>query len=225
MGARILLIEDEEKLARFVELELTYEGYAVTKAFDGRTGSEQALSGRFDLILLDIMLPEMSGIEVLRRLRRSSAIPVIMLTARDSVTDKVSGLDLGADDYITKPFAIEELLARIRAALRKNAAAADREVLTAGTVSLDVKRHAVAVGGRDVELTKREFDLLQYLLKNKGIVVTREALLENVWDFDFDGGTNTVDVYIRFLRGKLDEAFNMKLIHTVRGVGYVIKDE
>jgi DNA-binding response OmpR family regulator len=225
MGARILLIEDEEKLARFVELELTYEGYVVTKAFDGRTGSELSLSGRFDLILLDIMLPEMSGIEVLRRLRRASSLPVIMLTARDSVTDKVSGLDLGADDYITKPFAIEELLARIRAALRKNAVPAELEVLEARNVSLDVKRHTVAVGGTEVDLTKREFDLLHYLLKNKGIVVTREALLEHVWDFDFDGGTNTVDVYIRFLRGKLDEAFNIKLIHTVRGVGYVIKDE
>jgi two-component system response regulator ArlR len=225
MGAKILLIEDEEKLARFVELELTYEGYEVTKAADGRTGSELAVSGRFDLILLDIMLPEMSGMEVLRRLRRTSAVPVIMLTARDGVFDKVAGLDLGADDYVTKPFAIEELLARIRAALRKKAPAADSEVLTAQNVTLDVKRRAVTVGGTEVDLTKREFDLLHYLLKNKGIVVTREALMENVWDFDFDGGTNAIDVYIRFLRGKLDEAFNIKLIHTVRGVGYVIKDE
>ena len=144
------------------------------------------------------MLPEMSGIEVLRRLRRVSNVPVIMLTARDSVTNKVSGLDLGADDYITKPFAIEELLARIRAALRKTAPAADAEVLTAQSLVLDVRRHTVTVNGTDVELTKREFDLLQYLLKNKGIVVTREALMENVWDFDFDGGTNAVDVYIRF---------------------------
>lgn len=224
MGAKILLIEDEEKLARFVELELTYEGYEVTKAANGRTGVELAVSGRFDLILLDIMLPEMSGMEVLRRLRRTSTVPVIMLTARDGVFDKVAGLDLGADDYVTKPFAIEELLARIRAALRKRAPA-DSEVLTAQNVTLDVKRRTVTVGGTEVDLTKREFDLLHYLLKNKGIVVTREALMENVWDFDFDGGTNAIDVYIRFLRGKLDEAFNMKLIHTVRGVGYVIKDE
>jgi two-component system response regulator ArlR len=225
MGARILLIEDEEKLARFVELELTYEGYSVTKAFDGRSGSELAQSGKFDLILLDIMLPEMSGIEVLRRLRRSSSVPVIMLTARDSVMDKVSGLDLGADDYITKPFAIEELLARIRAALRKTAPAAESDQLSAQNVLLDVKRRTVTVDGKDVDLTKREFDLLHYLLKNKGIVVTRDALMENVWDFDFDGGTNTVDVYIRFLRAKLDDTFGIKLIHTVRGVGYVIKDE
>ncbi|UOO38167.1 response regulator transcription factor [Oscillospiraceae bacterium CM] len=225
MGARILLIEDEEKLARFVELELSYEGYTVTKAYDGRTGCELAVSGGFDLILLDIMLPELNGMEVLRRVRRSAPIPVIMLTARDSVTDKVAGLDLGADDYITKPFAIEELLARIRAALRKKAAVPDNEILSASTVLLDVRRRTVSVGGKSVELTKREFDLLQYLLKNKGLVVTREALLENVWDFEFDGGTNTVDVYIRFLRGKIDEVHDLKLIHTVRGVGYVIKDE
>ncbi|NMA24187.1 MAG: response regulator transcription factor [Clostridiales bacterium] len=226
MGAKILLIEDEEKLARFVELELTYEGYEVAKAFNGRTGCELAQNGHYDLILLDIMLPEINGMEVLRRLRRTSSVPVIMLTARDSVTDKVAGLDLGADDYITKPFAIEELLARIRAALRKSAPTArENEVLTAQNVCLDSKRRTVTVGGQTVELTKREFDLLHYLLKNKGIVVTREMLMENVWEFDFDGGTNAVDVYIRFLRGKIDEAFGIKLIHTVRGVGYVIRDE
>jgi len=225
MSAKILLIEDEEKLARFVELELCYEGYGVTKAFNGRGGLELALSGEFDLILLDILLPELSGMEVLRRLRRSSNVPVIMLTARDSVADKVSGLDLGADDYITKPFAIEELLARIRTALRKAGAPREGEALEALNLRLDPKRRTVTVGGEPVELTKREFDLLHYLLKNKGLVVTREALLENVWDTDFDGGTNTVDVYVRFLRSKIDEAFNIKLIHTVRGVGYVIKDE
>ncbi len=226
MGARILLIEDEEKLARFVELELTYEGYAVTKAYNGRTGSELALSGHFDLILLDIMLPELNGMEVLRRLRRASNVPVIMLTARDGVTDKVAGLDLGADDYITKPFAIEELLARIRTALRKSAPQAqESDVLSAQGVCLDPKRHTVTCNGSAIDLTKREFDLLHFLLKNKDIVVTRESLMENVWDFDFDGGTNAVDVYIRFLRGKIDETFDIKLIHTVRGVGYVIKDE
>lgn len=225
MGARILLIEDEEKLARFIELELTYEGYSVTKAFDGRTGSERALSEPYELILLDIMLPEINGMEVLRRIRRSLAVPVIMLTARDSVTDKVAGLDLGADDYITKPFAIEELLARIRTALRKNTVNAESEVLSIGELRLDTKRRSVTVDSKPVELTKREFDLLHYLLKNKGLVVTRDALLENVWDFDYDGGTNSVDVYIRFLRGKIDETYGLKLIHTVRGVGYVIKDE
>ncbi|NLL46335.1 MAG: response regulator transcription factor [Clostridiales bacterium] len=226
MSANILLIEDEEKLARFVELELCYEGYKVTKAFDGRQGLELALSGGFDLILLDVLLPGLNGMEVLRRLRRSASVPVIMLTARDSVTDKVSGLDLGADDYITKPFAIEELLARIRTALRKSSAVLqESEVLTALDLRLDVRRRSVTVRDQPVELTKREFDLLHYLLENKGLVVSREALLENVWDFDFDGGTNAVDVYVRFLRTKIDEQYNIKLIHTVRGVGYVIKDE
>ena len=226
MAERILLIEDEEKLARMVELELRYEGYEVEKAFDGRTGLELALSGRFDLVLLDIMLPALSGMEVLRRLRRESQVPVIMLTARDSVVDKVSGLDSGADDYVTKPFAIEELLARIRAALRKKGGAQvpQTPLLSAGEVILDVERHQVSVRGQPVELTKKEFDLLRCLLENKGRVLTREALLDAVWGFDFVGETNSVDVYIRFLRGKLDDAFGIKLIHTVRGVGYVIKE-
>ena len=173
MPEKLLLIEDEEKLARMVELELQYEGYEVEKAFDGRTGLDKALSGRFDLILLDIMLPALSGMEVLRRLRKESQVPVIMLTARDTVVDKVSGLDMGADDYITKPFAIEELLARIRAALRKRPAAPaeERDLLTAGPLAMDVERHEVTVDGRAVELTRREFDLLHYLLENKGKVI------------------------------------------------------
>ena len=224
MSERILLVEDEEKLARMVEMELRYEGYEVTKAFDGRTGLEQALSGKHDLVLLDIMLPQLSGMEVLRRLRRESDLPVIMLTARDSVVDKVSGLDSGADDYITKPFDIEELLARIRAALRKGGSAKGT-LLCAGEVVMDVERHAVTVKGQSVELTKKEFDLLRHLLENKGRVLTREALLDSVWGFDFVGETNSVDVYIRFLRSKIDEAFGIKLIHTVRGVGYVIRED
>lgn len=164
MAERILLVEDEEKLARMVELELQYEGYEVEKAFDGRAGLDRALSGEFDLVLLDIMLPALSGMEVLRRLRRESAMPVIMLTARDTVVDKVSGLDMGADDYITKPFAIEELLARIRAALRKRPAQAaepPRSLLTAGPLTMDTDRHEVSVNGEGVELTRREFDLLR----------------------------------------------------------------
>lgn len=227
MADKILLVEDEEKLSRMVELELRYEGYEVAKAFNGRDGLEQALSGDYDLVLLDIMLPQMSGMEVLRRLRREQrALPVIMLTARDNVVDKVSGLDSGADDYITKPFAIEELLARIRAALRKRAETpAKSGALTVGPLAMDVERHEVAVNGTAVELTKREFDLLRYLLEHKGKVLSREALLDQVWGFDFVGETNSVDVYIRFLRSKIDEAFDVKLIHTVRGVGYVIKEE
>ena len=224
MAEHILLVEDEEKLARMVELELKYEGYSVEKAFDGRKGLELALSGAFDLVLLDIMLPQLSGMEVLRRLRRESQVPVIMLTARDSVVDKVSGLDSGADDYITKPFAIEELLARIRAALRTKSGR-DSQMLAVGPLAMEVESPRVTVRGQEVELTKKEFDLLRHLLENKGRVLTREALLDSVWGFDFVGETNSVDVYIRFLRSKIDEAFGIKLIHTVRGVGYVIKEE
>lgn len=224
MAERILLIEDEEKLARMVELELKYEGYAVEKAPDGRKGLELARSGGFDLVLLDIMLPQLSGMEVLRRLRQKSQIPVIMLTARDSVMDKVAGLDSGADDYITKPFAIEELLARIRAALR-NKSGQGGVPLAVGPLVMDVEKHQVTVRGQSVELTKKEFDLLRCLLENKDRVLTREALLDAVWGFDFVGETNSVDVYIRFLRSKLDDAFGLKLIHTVRGVGYVLKED
>ena len=230
MTDKILLVEDEEKLARMVELELKYEGYQVDKAADGRTGLDMAQTGDYDLILLDIMLPALNGMEVLRRLRRESLVPVIMLTARDTVMDKVAGLDAGADDYITKPFAIEELLARIRAALRNKAEGA-AEVpgqvgkLMAGPLTMDVDRHEVSVNGQEVELTRREFDLLRYLLENKEKVVTREVLLDNVWGFDFVGETNTVDVYIRVLRSKIDERFHIKLIHTVRGVGYVIRED
>lgn len=224
MSSKILIIEDEEKIARFIELELGYEGYTTTKAFDGRTGLELAETNEFDLILLDVMLPQLSGMEVLRRIRRTSSIPIIMLTARDSVMDKVSGLDSGANDYITKPFAIEELLARIRTALR-NTIPEDLGVLSASGLQLDTGRRTVSMMGKPIDLTKREFDLLHFLLKNKGMVISRETLLENVWGFDFSGETNAVDVYIRFLRGKIDEVFNVKLIHTIRGVGYVIKDE
>lgn len=225
---KILIIEDEEKIARFVELELEYEGYEVKKAFNGRDGLELVKARPFDLVLLDIMLPGLNGIEVLRRIRQFSDVPVILLTARDTVVDKVTGLDGGADDYITKPFAIEELLARIRAALRKKAGSNEiktQPVLTAGDLYLDPMKREVRVNDKLLDLTKREFDLLQYLLENKNIVVKRETLLEHIWGYDFSGGTNAVDVYIRYLRAKLGEPFGQKLIHTVRGVGYVIKDE
>ena len=221
--ARILIVEDEEKLARMLELELTYEGYQAEKTFDGRTGLEMALSGRFDLILLDIMLPQLSGMEVLRRLRREEQryTPVLLLTARDAVMDKVSGLDAGAEDYITKPFAIEELLARIRAPLRKTAAAAAPQpnLLTAGEVALDPESRTVTRKGEPVSLTRREFDLLQYLLENPNRVLTREQLLSQVWGFDYAGETNAVDVYISFLRNKLGAS----VVETVRGVGYILR--
>ena len=221
---KILLIEDEEKIARFVELELRHEGYEVDKAADGRIGLDMAQSAEYDLVLLDIMLPGINGMEVLRRLRKTSQTPVIMLTARDGVTDKVTGLDMGADDYITKPFSIEELLARIRVCTRKRApAAAPGAVLKCGEVTLDTARHQVKCAGREVELTNREFALLQTLMENQSIVLSRDTLLERVWGYDYMGETNVVDVYIRYLRSKLDEALGVKLIHTVRGVGYVIR--
>ncbi|MDD6315535.1 MAG: response regulator transcription factor [Clostridia bacterium] len=224
--ANILIVEDEEKLARFVELELTHEGYSVGKASDGRTGLEMALSGKYDLCLLDIMLPELSGLEVLRRLRKSSELPVLLVTARDAVMDKVSGLDLGARDYITKPFAIEELLARIRAALRDaGSREAQSQLLICGRLTLDRARHIVQYDGTEIRLTGREFLLLETLMLNKTIVLSRETLMEKVWGYDYMGETNVVDVYIRFLRSKIDDVFGVKLIHTVRSVGYVIKEE
>ncbi|MCI8647009.1 MAG: response regulator transcription factor [Firmicutes bacterium] len=230
MAIKILLVEDEEKIARFTELELVHEGYEVGKAADGRSGLEMAESGKYDLCLLDIMLPGLSGLEVLRRLRKTSQMPVIMLTARDAVMDKVSGLDMGADDYITKPFAIEELLARIRVALKKSAlteSAAPRKeetLLTCGRLCLDTARHTVFYGETAVDLTKREFLLLQTLLENKSIVMSRDTLLERVWGYDYMGETNVVDVYVYYLRNKIDDVFGEKIIHTVRGIGYVIKD-
>lgn len=220
---KILLIEDEPQIARFVQLELTHEGYDVTVAHDGRDGLDIFKAHPFDLVLLDIMLPSLNGIEVLRRIRQQSSIPVIMLTARDSVMDKVSGLDSGADDYITKPFAIEELLARIRSMLRKQVI--HNSTLTFKSLVLDVNQYVCHVNNSPVELTKKEFDLLHMLLKNKNQVLSREILLEKIWGYEFDGSTNAIDVYVRYLRAKIEDPFNEKFIHTVRGVGYIIKDE
>ncbi len=230
MADRILIIEDEEKIARFIELELLHEGYEAEKCGDGRTGLELAEGGGFSLVLLDIMLPGLNGMELLRRLRKSSDIPVIVLTARDAVMDKVFGLDLGADDYITKPFAIEELLARIRLVLRRRTAAgagsaeAPDDRLVCGVLSLSESRHEVRCAGKLVDLTSREFSLLKTLLENKNIVLSRDTLLERVWGYDYMGETNVVDVYVRYLRSKIDEVFGINVIQTVRGVGYVIKD-
>lgn len=222
---RILIVEDEENLARFMELELLHEGYVVEKAADGRKALEMALSTDFDLILLDIMLPELNGLEVLRRLHNEKQTPVILLTARDSVMDKVSGLDAGAIDYITKPFAIEELMARIRVAMKYKRAeqADDADVMALGELVLDEKRHQVTYAGQEIPLTNREFLMLKTLLENKGIVLSRDTLLERVCGYDYVGETNIVDVYVRHIRSKIDEAFGIKLIHTVRGAGYVIK--
>ena len=234
METKILIVEDEEKIARFVELELQHEGYSVKKASNGRVGLEMAQNEEFSLMLLDVMLPELNGLEVLRRLRKTSNLPVIMLTARDAVMDKVSGLDSGADDYITKPFAIEELLARIRTALKKHQSsinnvttttAVDNNILECNNVTLNETRHQVKVNNKEVELTNREFTLLHVLLENKDIVLSRDTLLERVCGYDYMGETNVIDVYVRYLRSKIDDAFGIKLIHTIRGVGYMIKSD
>jgi DNA-binding response OmpR family regulator len=240
---RILIIEDDRKISRFLELELTHEGYDVQAAFDGRTGLEQAQQESCDLILLDVMIPGINGIEVCRRIRKSSDVPVIMLTAKDGITDRVMGLDSGADDYLTKPFAIEELLARIRSLLRRNkdrfqqdhAISSDKSRTEAtgtsplkimiGDLSLDMERHLVTKSDKVVELSKKEFDLLAFLMINNGIVLSREKILEHVWGYDFDGETNVIDVYIRYLRSKIDEPFHDNMIRTIRGVGYVIREK
>ncbi|WP_068776900.1 response regulator transcription factor [Paenibacillus sp. FJAT-26967] len=225
MSSKILLVEDETKIARVLQLELQHEGYEVSMAEDGRSGLEMALAEPWDLILLDIMLPELSGLEVLRRLRQQTAVPVILLTARDAVPDRVSGLDQGANDYVTKPFAIEELLARIRNLLRLTGpqTQGDSEVLQADDISMNLKSREVTRSGKVIELTPKEFDLLQYLIQNKGAVKSREDIISDVWGYDFVGDTNIVDVYIRYLRQKLEKNFAGKVIHTIRGVGYLIK--
>lgn len=227
--SRILIVEDEKKIARFLELELMHEGYEVATANDGRTGLDKVLSWSPDLMILDLMLPELSGIEVCRRLRHESDVPIIMLTAKDDVSDKVMGLDMGADDYMTKPFAIEELLARIRVGLKKRRASTEASsapaVLSAGLLRLDPASYTVSYGGTPISLTKKEFDLLKYLMQHRGQAVTRDALLSDVWGYDYAGDTNVVDVYIRYLRHKIDEPFGIKSLHTIRAVGYMFSHE
>lgn len=223
---RIILIEDEVKLARFLELELKYEGYDVSVCHDGREGLEQIIEGNYDLVLLDLMLPGLTGIEICRRVRKSSNIPIIMLTAKDETMDKVAGLDSGADDYLTKPFVIEELLARMRVAFKHaQKDNSKKTLLEANGLVIDTEKRMVTVDGTVVELTKKEYELLVYLVQNKNIVLTREQILNEVWGYSYIGETNVVDVYIRCLRAKIDEAFARKYIHTIRGVGYYVKDE
>ncbi|MGA9466618.1 MAG: response regulator transcription factor [Exiguobacterium marinum] len=219
----ILVVEDDLKIARLLELELKHAGYAVVVATDGRGGLERALADDIDLVLLDIMLPQMSGLEVVRRLKEERPLlPVLMVTARGDRYDKVSGLDLGADDYITKPFEIEEVLARIRAFLRmRQLVHQDHSelVLTYETLTIDVNRHEVYCEGNKVDLTRREFDLLVFFLEHPERVLTRDQLVEQVWGFDYFGDTNVVDVYVRYVRKKLTGSW----IQTVRGVGYMLK--
>ena len=224
---KILIVEDEKKLARYLQLELMHEGYDIRVSHDGRSAIEQHEAWGSDLILLDLMLPELSGIEVCRRIRQHDDVPIIMLTAKDDVSDKVMGLDMGADDYMTKPFAIEELLARIRVALKRHSS--EREggarVLEEGPLRLDRDSREISWNGQNIPLTKKEFDLLEYLMLNRGVAVSRSELLDKVWGYSYVGDTNVVDMYIRYLRCKLDDPFHVKLIHTVRGVGYLFRLE
>ena len=222
----VLIVEDELKLARFVELELMYEGYSVEVINDGREALEILDKKSYDLILLDFMLPGFSGIEILRKIRRSSDVPVIMLTAKGDINDKVTGLDSGADDYMTKPFAIEELLARMRTAFRKSAQTAiDGQFFKTKKLTIDVHKRLVKWESTEIDLTKTEFELLSYLVQNKNTVLTRQQILCKIWGYDYCGGTNIVDVYIRYLRTKIDDQFDDKLIYTTRGVGYYVRDE
>lgn len=214
----ILIVEDEPKIARFVSLELEHEGYRTTIISDGREALTAATDNDYDLIVLDVMLPSLNGIEILRRLRQVKDTPVIILTARDQIVDKVAGLDIGANDYMTKPFAIEELLARIRANIRKRTS-----VLEIGKLKIDVSSHIAEYDGNELDLTKKEFDLLVYLVQNRNKVISREQALDSVWGYDFIGNTNVVDVYVRYLRAKIDDVYGVKLIETVRGFGYVIR--
>lgn len=230
MNERILIVEDEEKIARVLELELTHEGYSVGRAGDGEQGFAYARDESWDLILLDIMLPKMGGFEVLKKIREANNfVPIILLTARNSVPEKVEGLDLGANDYVTKPFSIEELLARIRNLLRISAmpgeqSGQEQEAFHVGELVLDNKTQTVRRGDKAIELTPREYDLLLYLIQHKGTALSREDILSDVWGFNFMGDTNLVDVYIRYLRQKIDVGFKKNLIHTRRGVGYLIKE-
>ena len=224
---KILVVEDERKLARYLELELTHEGYEIRLAHDGRAAVRTHDEWPCDLIILDLMLPELSGIEVCRRIRQKDGVPIIMLTAKDDVSDKVMGLDMGADDYMTKPFAIDELLARIRVALKRHAADGAHErsdrTLTEGLLRLDRDSREITYDGRPLQLTKKEFDLLEYMMLHRNIALSRDELLDKVWGYSYAGDTNVVDVYIRYLRGKIDDPFGVKMIHTVRGVGYLFR--
>ncbi|MEA5579422.1 response regulator transcription factor [Anabaena sp. UHCC 0451] len=221
----ILLVEDEVKLARFIELELSYEGYQVSVAYDGLTALTAARELNLDLIILDWMLPGVSGLEICRRLRSTGdQVPIILLTAKDEVSDRVAGLDAGADDYVVKPFSVEELLARVRAHLRRSKETDSTDILTFADLSLNRRTREVYRGQRLIELTAKEFDLLDYLLTHPRQVITRDRILEEVWGYDFMGDSNIIEVYIRYLRLKLEANNEKRLLQTVRGVGYVLRD-
>jgi len=222
---RLLVVEDEKKVANFIRKGLEEEGYAVDLAHDGEEGLGMALDQVHDLIILDISLPKMDGIGMLKKLRDANLkTPVLLLTVRATIEDKVLGLDSGADDYLTKPFAFQELVARVRALLRRRA---DTELtlLQVADLTLDPARHVVTRSGQKIELTSKEYALLHYFMQNSGRVLSRAMITDHVWNYDFDTGTNVIDVYVNYLRKKVDSGRKPKLIHTVRGVGYVLKEE
>ncbi len=222
---KILIVEDEKQMASFISLELNHEGYEVDVVYNGIDGLNKALNNNYDIILLDIMLPLLNGMEVCRRLRKEKDTPIIMLTAKSDITDKVSGLDMGADDYLTKPFQIEELLARIRVILRRKSQKINQDkIIQVADLTLDLEKKQVSRANNIIELTKKEYELLEYLMKNNGIVISREKIIEKVWNYDFVGDTKIVDVFISYLRSKIDDPYDKKLINTVRGFGYVIQE-
>lgn len=223
MSEKILIVEDDEKISRLIEMELKFEGFEVEKAFDGRDGLNKATTEKADLIILDLMLPKMNGIEVCKRIREHSQIPIIILTAKDGVTDKVIGLDYGADDYMTKPFSNEELIARIRALLRRTKVKTKLDVFEFEDLKIDYNAYEVYRGGQLITLSKKEFDLLDCLVLNKGIVLSRDKILQEVWGYEYIGNDNILDLYIKYVRDKIDKDHKRKFIQTVRGVGFVFK--
>lgn len=223
MEDKILIIEDDEKISRLIEMELKFEGYETEKAYDGRDGLEKALKKDCVLVLLDLMLPKMNGIEVCKRIREVSQVPIIILTAKDEVTDKVIGLDYGADDYMTKPFSNEELIARIKALLRRVNHVSKPDVFVYEDLKIDYKTYEVYRDNKLISLSKKEFELLDYLVLNKGIVLSRNKILEEVWGYDYVGNDNILDLYIKYVRDKIDKNYDRKFIQTIRGVGFIFK--
>ena len=224
---RIFIVEDERRIARFLQIELEHEGFSTEIEEDGARAFERLMQESYDLILLDVMLPGMDGITICKRVREVSDVPIIMLTAKDEVEDKVNGLDCGADDYMTKPFAMQELLARIRNAMRRHTTTDHLpidEKLQISDLIMYPARYEVQVGTEPVQLTRKEFSLLEFMLRNKRRVLSRDQILQQVWGYDYSGDTNVVEVYIRYLRAKIDERFQKKYIYTIRGVGYAVKD-
>ncbi len=222
---RILVVEDEKDLNRVISKRLENEGYSVDRCFDGEEALEFINMGEFDVIIMDIMMPKMSGTDVLKTMRSNkNDTPVLLLTAKDSIADRVSGLDAGAQDYLIKPFAFEELLARIRNITRKTAGYSTN-IFSIANLTLDINTHTVVRGNKIINLSAKEFDILEYMMRNKEIVLSREKIENHVWNYNYYGGTNVVDVYIRYLRKKIDENFDTKLIHTIRGAGYVLREE